>query len=212
MDGEADLTEIGITVERIARAYSLETEVGRHVEKALSGENTDTVKRCLERAQQKPSEISLEFLALLVHFRVNAAAWLVIKDYVDMILVPHGRGANVMSTDPGDTTIDPHVHFGNSRYRLPGGVLDVPLQTLPETLSISAVGLPLHQIVTHPALDGMAHIITGIKNTDGSIEIRYGDHHPMIAVADLHEGLMWPDPRAMQAIHTLASGLRKTDQ
>jgi len=209
-----DLGDLGIDRNRLARSPDSARDVRAQVEVALSGGDAALTARCLATVNATDARISLEFLAILVHCEVNAAAWLVLKEHLDHILVPKGPGANVMSPDANarrnSEDINPHVHFGGGRYRLPGGILDLPAGSLPATIAVAAIGRPLAEIVSHPALDGMGHRITATAESDGILEIIYGDHHPTIALAEIHDGLMWPHPGAMGRIHHLARQLRET--
>lgn len=210
MDGEVDLASIGITTDVIAGTHDLARTVRRHIEVALGGDDQVMVGRCLERVRTSDAAISLEFLAILAHSRANAATWLVIQDKLDHIRVPGGPGANIMSPGADRSLINPHVHFGHGRYRMPGGVLSVPLQTLPATIAVAAPGRPLRSLLSHPALDGFDHVVTWIHEHEDQVEIGYGPDHPTIALSDMEPGLMWPDKDAVRRIHELARQLRES--
>lgn len=208
--GDLELSDIGLTREKIDRAHDLPRVVRQHVEDALAGKDDAMVERCLAKARLAERQISLEYLAVLAHSKANAAAWLAIQNHLDHILTPPGYGANIMSVDIADPMIDPHVHFGNLYYRMPGGMLDVPRNTIPATLMIAAVGKPLSAIFSHPALNGFNHVITSVDEIAGSIEIEYGDYHPTIWLSNLSRDLMWPNENAVKNIHELARGLHNT--
>ncbi|MBX9874516.1 MAG: hypothetical protein K2X84_06645 [Beijerinckiaceae bacterium] len=210
MDGDVDLAAIGLTTDVVAGSHDLARTVRRHVEAALGGDDQDMVGRCLERVRASDAAISLEFLAILAHARANAATWLVIQDRLDHIRIPGGPGANIMSPGVDRSLVNPHVHVGHSRYRMPGGVLSVPLQLLPATIAVAAPGRPLRSILSHPALDGFDHVVTWIHEHEDQTEIGYGPDHPTIALSEMEPGLMWPDRQALERIQDLARELRDT--
>lgn len=208
--GNVDLSAIGLTTGEVARTHDLARSVRHHIEAALSGKSPAVMARCLEQVRDPEITISLEFLAILAHAGAHAAAWLVIQDKLDHVRVPGGTGANIMSPGSDRNHIDPHVHFGSSRYRMPAGVISLPPQTLPATIAAAAIGRPLRSILSHPALDGFDHVVTWTAEQDDQIEVGYGPHHPAITLSDLEPRLMWPDGHAVRHIHDLARQLRET--
>lgn len=155
------------------------SEVERLVEIGLSGSDAGVSRACLAKARAIPGRISTVLLDLLAHAKCDAAVWLVLREHVEWVDLPGGDGGRTLiSKDGGDVpgavaVFDTHVELADGITWVGNGIIDisVPKVQLPETVTVSAAGRPLADLISHPALDAHHLMVTAYAESDGYAEI-----------------------------------------